>query len=109
MPTATILSVTQKEEDDGWGDTGDFSSNKKPSELDELISLQQERDRASSGRRISSPSLSPVYSNSSTQEPDRDLFIPIFALISMAGLFGSYGYEMLRLYSRGELYLPWNN
>ena len=42
------------------------------------------------------------------KEPERDLFIPIFALVSLAGLFGAYGYEMMRLASRGELYLPWN-
>jgi len=39
---------------------------------------------------------------------ERDLFIPIFSIVSLAGLFGAYGYEMLRLYLRGELYLPWN-
>lgn len=38
---------------------------------------------------------------------ERDLFIPIFALVSLAGLFGTYAYEMIRLWSRGELYLPW--
>lgn len=37
---------------------------------------------------------------------ERDLFIPIFAVVSLLGLFGAYGYEMLRLYFRGELYLP---
>ncbi|KAL7545465.1 hypothetical protein ACHAWF_008815 [Thalassiosira exigua] len=39
---------------------------------------------------------------------ERDLFIPIFTLVSVIGFVGLYGYEMLRLYSRGELYLPWN-
>lgn len=38
---------------------------------------------------------------------ERDLFIPIFALISLGGLVGAYGYEMLRLFLRGELYLPY--
>mmetsp|Transcript_13915 Transcript_13915/g.20543 ORF Transcript_13915/g.20543 Transcript_13915/m.20543 type:complete len:111 (+) Transcript_13915:78-410(+) len=42
-----------------------------------------------------------------TQE--RDLFIPIFAIVSLAGLFGAYGYETLRLAANEELYLPWNN
>uniref|UniRef100_A0A7S2UBS4 Uncharacterized protein n=1 Tax=Attheya septentrionalis TaxID=420275 RepID=A0A7S2UBS4_9STRA len=40
-------------------------------------------------------------------EPDRDLFIPIFTLVSLTGLVGAYGYEMARLYSQGQLYLPW--
>ena len=35
-----------------------------------------------------------------------DLFIPIFALISITGFVGLYAYEMIRLYLRGELYLP---
>jgi hypothetical protein len=42
-------------------------------------------------------------------EPERDIFIPIFAIAAILGLFGSYGYEMMRLASRGELYLPWSN
>jgi hypothetical protein len=37
---------------------------------------------------------------------ERDLFIPIFSLVAIAGLVGSYAWEMLRLYQRGELYLP---
>jgi hypothetical protein len=40
---------------------------------------------------------------------DRNLFIPIFALVSLLGLFGSYTYELLRLQARGELYLPWDS
>ncbi len=47
--------------------------------------------------------------SSSSSSTDRDMFIPIFTIVSLAGLLGSYGYEILRLYSRGELYLPWNH
>lgn len=43
------------------------------------------------------------------EDRERDMFIPIFAVVSLAGLFGAYGYETLRLASREELYLPWNN
>jgi hypothetical protein len=43
-----------------------------------------------------------------SQKEERDLFIPIFALVSLAGLFGTYAYELIRLYIRGELYLPWS-
>ncbi len=38
-----------------------------------------------------------------------DLFIPIFAMVSLAGFAGLYLYETLRLYSEGELYLPGMN
>jgi hypothetical protein len=37
---------------------------------------------------------------------DRDLFIPIFSLVALTGLIGVYGFEMIRLFLRGELYLP---
>mmetsp|Transcript_4599 Transcript_4599/g.5315 ORF Transcript_4599/g.5315 Transcript_4599/m.5315 type:complete len:112 (+) Transcript_4599:44-379(+) len=77
-PASRLFDSNNSEDDDGWG---------------EIANLQKE-----------------IQSSKSTQtkkEPERDLFIPIFALVSLAGLFGSYGYEMLRLYSRGELYLPW--
>ena len=43
------------------------------------------------------------------QEEERDLFIPIFTLVSISGFLGAYAYESFRLYSQGELYLPWNN
>lgn len=38
---------------------------------------------------------------------ESDLFIPIFSLVALAGLVGAYGYEMLRLFLRGKLYLPY--
>jgi hypothetical protein len=49
----------------------------------------------------------PSSIKSSAEEPD--LFVPIFALVALIGFFGVYAFETLRLYSRGELYLPWNN
>ena len=51
----------------------------------------------------------PLEKRTTTVEPERDLFIPIFAIVSIAGLLGSYGYEMLRLQANGELYLPWTH
>ena len=51
----------------------------------------------------------PLEKRGTTVEPERDLFIPTFAIISIAGLLGSYGYEMLRLQANGELYLPWTH
>ena len=38
----------------------------------------------------------------------RDTFVPVLAVISLMGLFGLYGLEMVRLYLKGELYLPWD-
>eukprot|EP00977_Amphora_coffeiformis_P020267 scaffold8028_cov165-Amphora_coffeaeformis.AAC.16 len=91
-PIAVRATNDNDDGDDGWGDD---------SKVKELRALQQERMDASSVT-----SRSRHDSNNKNGEPERDLFIPIFAVVSLAGLFGAYGYEMLRLYSRGELYLP---
>lgn len=72
------------DDDDGWDDT---------TELDFLR-----------GQRTQS-----IAEQKQQQQQERDLFIPIVSLVSLAGLFGTYAYEMLRLYSRGELYLPWEH
>jgi len=84
------------ESDDGWG---------TPLSLEdktiELRKLQEERRGVSANLES--------LDQQRTNESERDLFIPVFSLVAIAGLFGSYGYEMLRLYSRGELYLPWDN
>ena len=82
-------SNESNDEDDGWDDD---SSN------DETTST-------------TTPYTSPTQLSSNSQqqqEPERDMFIPIFALVSVTGLFGAYAYETLRLASKGELYLPWN-
>lgn len=89
------VDQVDEEDDDGWGAAAKgVSFDEKTKELQEL---QNNRKNASS-RNQSAP-----------EEGERDLFIPIFAIVSLLGLFGSYGYEMMRLASRGELYLPWNN
>ena len=83
-------SNENNEKDDGWDDD---SSNDE------------------SARTTTSPHISPTQLSSNSQqqeEPERDMFIPIFALVSVTGLFGAYAYETLRLASKGELYLPWN-
>lgn len=91
-------------DDDGWGE-------RKVSDKErELVALQLERQQRQDGGGTSArvgSSSSPGNNTGQEDGQERDLFIPIFALISLAGLFGSYGYEMARLYSRGELYLPW--
>ena len=87
------------EDDDGWGDDENLSTSPSSSQKDELEAL---RAQISSKTKIDNQI--PVQGGDNTE---RDLFIPIFAIVSLVGLFGAYGYEMLRLYSRGELYLPW--
>eukprot|EP00980_Cylindrotheca_fusiformis_P011387 scaffold2638_cov114-Cylindrotheca_fusiformis.AAC.15 len=94
MRLLTIATLANDDDDDGWG-TSDMLEEK----TEELRSLQTSRS-SSVGRSNSS--------NSEPSEEQRDLFIPIFAVVSLLGLFGTYGYEMARLASRGELYLPWN-
>mmetsp|Transcript_5901 Transcript_5901/g.8378 ORF Transcript_5901/g.8378 Transcript_5901/m.8378 type:complete len:163 (+) Transcript_5901:92-580(+) len=97
---------SEQEEDDGWGDsvsTTTASSSDRISKSQELASLQN--DMAMKQQNKSTQS-SPSADMSESKE--RDLFIPIFTLVSVIGFSGLYGYEMLRLYSKGELYLPWN-
>ena len=96
MNSVLFTSMNDNEdEDDGWGVVSNTSSAKEK-ELESLRS--QMNSKVESKRNMSS----------SEEEGgnERDLFIPIFAVVSLLGLFGAYGYEMLRLYSRGELYLP---
>ena len=96
---------SEQEEDDGWGDSvSTTTSSDRISKSQELASLQN--DMAMKQQNKSTQS-SPSADMSESKE--RDLFIPIFTLVSVIGFSGLYGYEMLRLYSKGELYLPWNN
>jgi hypothetical protein len=81
-------------------DDAKLSTSPTSSQEDELESLRaQVSSKTKNNKQI------PIQGGENTE---RDLFIPIFAIVSLVGLFGAYGYEMLRLYSRGELYLPWN-
>ncbi len=101
--TNLFASGSNEEEDDGWG-TETTSSTRNDADERELASLRNQMAE----KRTPVTSQSRITEMNSSGEPERDLFIPIFAVVSLAGLFGAYGYEMLRLYSRGELYLPWN-
>jgi hypothetical protein len=90
--------------DDGWGDvTSDsvepVSDTERSVKSKELEMLQND---LSAKRGDTFKSQAP-----SNNREEKDLFIPIFTLVSVIGFTGLYGYEMLRLYSRGELYLPW--
>lgn len=104
-----MTNTNDDNNDDGWGgeEQNDVSSVSVSSslevnsKLDELRALQNAPPSNNGGRSSST--------RDSNEPPERDLFIPILSVVALIGLFGSYGYEMARLASRGELYLPWNN
>ena len=98
---------SEEEEDDGWGDsvsstTATSSSSDRISKSKELANLQNDMAMKQQNKSSQSSSTERI------ENEERDLFIPIVTLVSVIGFTGLYGYEMLRLYSRGELYLPWN-
>ncbi len=88
------------DDDDGWG-----------SGLDDRLKIGM--DKAGKDNKVD---LAAAATGSTTppgparlgplQEQERDLFIPIISVLSILGFAGLYGYEMLRLYFAGELYLP---
>jgi len=83
-------------DDDSWGEGGE--DNTMTSRSDNEISNM--KLQSNEGSRMTS---------TGSQEQERDLFIPIFTLVSIIGFFGAYAYESFRLYSLGELYLPWEH
>ena len=90
-----ILNLLNDDDDDGWGtDTND-----------ESLSIEKGSKIV---QNLKTPPPSRSFSTEGKDQP-RDLFIPGFALLSLVLLFGSYGYEMIRLNSEGQLYLPWQN
>lgn len=96
-----------EDEDDGWGTTTTFTTSRTTDTNKAILeSLKSERAQKSSSSSSSSMKQS---SSSSIDKPERDLFIPIVTMISVIGFSGLYGYETLRLYLNGELYLPGGN
>ena len=98
--------IVVDDDDDGWGDSSSSSvESLSSSALSDKISQNKELARLQEGRQSKySPSTS---NNNGSGSGERDLFIPVVTLISVIGFTSLYGYEMLRLYARGELYLPW--
>ena len=84
-------------DDNGWG-TAASDKSKMERELAVLKSDISSKQPSSF--------VAPGAGNSKVVEEGRDLFIPILTLVSIAGFTGLYGYESLRLYHNGELYLP---
>ena len=79
----------RKTYDDGWKDD-------KAEYLAQLEQLKSSKNK----------NIQTQKRSFSEQEPKRDLFIPIFTLLAIAGFTGAYAYETFKLYSNGELYLP---
>ena len=106
-PIRPKLIMHSEGDDDDWGDhlTPESSASRddvvKISKNKELEQLQND---LTAKRKAS---VSTYASSADSNGTERDLFIPIFTLVAVIGFTGLYGYEMLRLYSRGELYLPW--
>ena len=112
------MSLSEEEEDDdGWGDGTAVVSNlstddsSRPSDEisknKELARLQD--DIAAKQNKNNIDSVNSRVRDINSGSGEKDLFIPIVTLISVIGFTSLYGYEMLRLYLRGELYLPWEN
>lgn len=96
LPTPRLMTENESQDDGGWGDEVDDLSSRN----EELASLQDQ---------VASKRQGTLDARKGQGGEERDLFIPIFTLVSVIGFGGLYGYEMLRLYARGELYLPWDN
>mmetsp|Transcript_10996 Transcript_10996/g.25997 ORF Transcript_10996/g.25997 Transcript_10996/m.25997 type:complete len:167 (+) Transcript_10996:93-593(+) len=99
--STALYSSSEDDEDDGWGTSTDGASSSVESTDRKLSELRSLQEQASNKAQQQQQQVS-----GTTEEPERDMFIPIMAVVSLAGLFGAYGYETLRLASRGELYLP---
>ena len=105
-----LQSKGEEEDDDGWReynvDKVDSSSQPDVGARQSITSNRKRELATLRSEIIDAKNINRNAFTTSNEEGDRDLFIPIFAIVSLIGLFGAYGYEMLRLYSRGELYLP---
>lgn len=84
-----LLDKPMIDGDDGWG----LDTNNRATEDSKMNPL---------------PSSSKSSMSNKEGNNDRDIFIPAFTALSLLALFGTYGYETLRLYSRGEFYSPWH-
>lgn len=109
IPPSLTVKHNQMIDDDGWGD-------KKSSVVSELAPSFHDNDRIAKSKELErlqtdlvakQKSADVNASSAGVGGENIDLFIPIFTLVAVVGFAGLYGYEMLRLYFRGELYLPW--
>lgn len=96
-------------DDDGWEDKNTTVASEPTLSFrdSDRIAKSKELERLQSGLVAKQRRYDKNTSSAGGDVAKRDLFIPIFTLVAVVGFAGLYGYEMLRLYSRGELYLPW--
>ena len=101
-----LFIIRSKVDDDGWSDLSpeSIASQDASDNISKNKELEQLQNDLTAKRKATDSSYA---SGTDSNATERDLFIPIFTLVAVAGFTGLYGYEMLRLYSRGELYLPW--
>ena len=102
-----VFGVRSEPDDDdgGWGE------DIPPPPPSAASSEERSRRRELEGLRddLAAKRSDPGGASTGAGGGEADLFIPIVAVVSVVGFAGLYGYETLRLYSRGELYLPWGN
>lgn len=110
LPTSLrnkMITCAMNSDDDGWGDGDSPSESVESASVTERNAKNKELEMLQNDLSAKRADTLKSASASSNSSEERDLFIPIFTLVSVIGFTGLYGYEMLRLYSRGELYLPW--
>jgi hypothetical protein len=90
--------IAKNDDDDGWDTDSDKIATVSPYATNET--------RFNSADQPIVDQRQTIIKQQKENLDDDDLFIPIFTLVAICGLLGAYGYEMIRLYLRGELYLP---
>jgi hypothetical protein len=104
--TSSILQNQIIHDDEGWdGDKSLVSSGSSST----VESDTNHNKTLSSAGDDNTETIDKIIIKKEKGATETDLFIPIFAIISIIGFAGLYLYETLRLYSKGELYLPWNS
>lgn len=109
-PTSRILQNQKIRDDDGWdSDTSSVSDGRSSRNSSTVESEANHNKTLSSSGDDNKETIDKIIIKKEKGSTETDLFIPIFAIISIVGFSGLYLYETLRLYSKGELYLPWSS
>ena len=107
---AEINRMVVNGENDGWDDPTDQNDDSgvkyttKPMNKFEAYAAERESILSANNSRKRN-----VASAKNESTGERDFFIPAFAIVSIIGFAGAYGYETLRLYLNGDLYLPFQD
>eukprot|EP00591_Stephanopyxis_turris_P002469 CAMPEP_0195515536 /NCGR_PEP_ID=MMETSP0794_2-20130614/6568_1 /TAXON_ID=515487 /ORGANISM="Stephanopyxis turris, Strain CCMP 815" /LENGTH=120 /DNA_ID=CAMNT_0040643969 /DNA_START=36 /DNA_END=398 /DNA_ORIENTATION=- len=99
------------DDDDGWGNTSsDISTTTDDSSSGSSSGSSSDRDLSflKKSESVGGRNKQRTDLTGKNEPPERDLFVPIFAILSLSGLVGAYAFESARLYLRGEIYLPWD-